>query len=179
MAIRIVVSDPRGIIQRNTQTNVVRLQAALSAAANMAASMIEEGARDDIASAGNFGSRWTEGIHCRVDPLSDMTYQLTTYHDIPFADVFEEGATIIGHPLLWIPLSGTDAEGISASDYPGALVSGNKNTKPLLFSVADKMPKYFGTESVTIPQKFHIGEVVTSVMSNFRQVFDDAWAQAE
>lgn len=175
--IKIVVSDPRGTIKANAEKSTVRLQAAISAAANMIASMIETAAQADIAASGNFGSRWTSGIHCRVEAISDMAYELTVTHDEPFAEVFEQGATIKGNPLLWIPLSGTDAEGIAASDYPGGLSSSNRGVQPpLLFSISDKMPKYFGTESVTIPQKWHIDDAVTSVMGNFRQVFDDAWA---
>jgi hypothetical protein len=46
------------------------------------------------------------------------------FHKIPYAEVFEIGATIHGKPLLWIPLSSTPAK------------IGGKRTTPKLFSVS-------------------------------------------
>ena len=152
-----------------------RFQAALTAAANMAASMIEEAGRVDIANAGKFGARWTGGLHVRVEgSLKNM--RISMIHDIPFADIFETGGTIHGHPFLWIGLSGTNAEGVPPSQYSGGLFSAKyprQTGAPLLFSINDKLPKYFGIESVTIPEKFHLNEIMQSVMGNFRKVFDE------
>ena len=47
---------------------------------------------------------------------------------------------------------------------------------PLLFSMRDRSPKYFGIPSVEIPKKFHISEIQTRVMDNFADVFEDALA---
>jgi hypothetical protein len=156
-----------------------RLYAALTAAANMAASLIQDKARADIASAGNFGARWTDGLEVTVEGAApNMILSMT--HKIPWAGIFETGGTISGD-LLWIPLSGTDAAGIRASAFPGGLFSAKyprQGGKPLLFSMQDKKPRYFGVESVTIPKKFQLTEDVTSVMANFRAIFDDAWKAA-
>lgn len=157
-----------------------RLNRAIDAAMNMAASMMLEKGRSDIASAGKFGASWTSGLRVNVDGAApNMKLYMT--HDIPYAGIFETGGTIHGNPLLWIPLSGTDAAGVRASAFGDGLFSmkyPRADGRPLLFSMGDKRPRYFGIESVTIPKKFRLTEDVASVMSNFRAIFDDAWKAA-
>lgn len=155
-----------------------RLNRTITAAMNMAASMILEAGRADIAAAGNFGESWTQGLKMEIEGSApNMRMYLT--HDKPGAAIFETGGTIRGGPLLWVPLSGTDAAGVRASAFGGGGLFSAKyprlSGRPLLFSVADKKPRYFGIESVTIPKKFHLTENITSVMSNFRSIFDEAW----
>ena len=142
---------------------------AFSTALNMAASMIKEQSAADIESAGQFSS---EGLEVTVD---DKT--ITTTLDMPGASLFESGGTIVGNPLLWLPISGTDAEGIRASNYGDKLFSVNRKAggPPLLFSIRDKSPKYFGIASVNVPKKFHLGEIQLNVMANFRDIFDTAF----
>lgn len=157
-----------------------RIARAVEASFNMLASLIKTAADADISSAGNFGERWTSGLHVNVEgSMPNMRLYLT--HDIPFAGIFEKGGTISGNPLLWIPLSGTDAEGIRANAFGGGLFSPRKQRltgRPLLFSVTDKRPRYVGVDSVTIPRKFHLTEDINNVMANYRQVFAEAWAQS-
>jgi len=77
-------------------------------------------------------------------------------------------------------LSGTDAEGIPAKDYPGGVFSARKqgSGRPLLFAISDKKPRYFGIESVTIPAKWNLRGVQASVMANFREFYDAAFKAA-
>ena len=157
-----------------------RMQQAITASANMAASMIEAAGQLDIAEAGRFGMRWISGLHVRAtaDALNNMRISMT--HDVPYAGIFERGGTIKGSPLLWIPLSGTDAEGIRARDFPDRMFSGkSRQGTPLLFSISDKLPKYFGVESVTIPKTFHLREIQMSVMRNYRQLFDQEFRKLD
>lgn len=151
-----------------------RFEAAFKTALNMAASMIKQRADADIQNAG-FGDRWTSAFTTAVE---NMRISMTL--DIPYAGIFATGGTISGKPLLWLPLSGTDAEGVQAKDY-GGLFSVNRKSGgvPLLFSLADKQPKYFGVPSVTIPQKFHFREIEEGVMSDFRNIFDTAFKATE
>lgn len=156
-----------------------RYRYAITAAMNMAASMIQEAGRIDIALAGSFGARWIEGLHVEATgTLGNMRISMT--HDVDYAGVFETGGTIQGNPLLWIPLSFSDAKGIPASEYGAGLFRVNRKGSgvPLLLSINDKQPKYFGVESVTIPQKFHLREIQQSVMGNFRSIFDAAFKGA-
>jgi hypothetical protein len=153
-----------------------RLNRAITAAMNMTASLILAKGQADIAGAGNFGSRWTSGLKVNVEGAAP-NMRLFMTHEIPWAGIFETGGIINGSPLLWIPLSGTDAAGTRASAF-GGLFSARyprKSGPPLLFSMADKKPRYFGVEQITIPKKFQLTEDITSVMSNFRSIFDEAW----
>jgi hypothetical protein len=150
-----------------------QFEKALPVAANMAASMIEEQGKADIAAAG-FGGLWTDGLSVEVDgTLANM--RISMYHAIPFAGTFEDGGTIQGNPLLWLPISGTDAENTQAKDYQHPLFSvQRRDGKPLLLSKDDKQPKYHGVLSVKIPKKFHLREIQQSVMNNFATVFQAA-----
>lgn len=179
MTFRIKITPPNlgKLWEMHFKDQAEKLYRALDAAMNMAASMILQVGRADIAGAGNFGQAWTNGLTMTVEGAApNMRMYLT--HSIPFAGIFETGGTINGRPLLWIPLSGTDAAGQRASAFGGGLFAAKyprKSGPPLLFSMADKKPRYFGVESVTIPKKFQLTEDVTSVMSNFRAFFDEAW----
>lgn len=177
--LRIVITPPNigELVGSQFLELAQRLNRALTAAMNMAASMILDRGRSDIASAGKFGTSWTSGLKINIEGAApNMRMYLT--HDIPWAGIFETGGTIYGSPLLWIPLSGTDAAGVRATAFGGGLFSAKyprKSGRPLLFSVSDKKPRYFGTESVTIPKKFQLTDDITSVMANFRSIFDAAW----
>lgn len=146
---------------------------AIPASLNAIASMIKQAVANEIADAGAFGSDWADSLHVDVDDTKG-NMRISMYSDKDGFDLFANGGVVKGNPLLWIGLSGTDAEGIRAKDFPGGLFSVQpKNGHPLLFSIADKKPKYFGIESVTIPQKFRIDQAVESVMGNFQQAFSN------
>jgi hypothetical protein len=135
--------------------------------------MLAQG-RADMAGAGNFSSdRWQSGLVAAEDVGPDRS-TLTISHLVPYWRVFEFGAVIKGNPLLWIPLSFSDAVGIMARDYAGGLfrVDRKSGGAPLLLSIQDKKPKYFGKESVTIPKKFHLRQIMRGVWANFRSVFN-------
>jgi hypothetical protein len=144
-----------------------KIHAAAKSAAEDTVDYVVPRARDDISSAGKFGSKWTGGFKGKVTQGGGfIKVSFTMGGDPPVAywRVFEEGATIHGKPLLWIPLSfATDAKGVSAKDYPGKLfrVDRKSGAAPLLLAAGKPaVPKYFGKESVTIPKKFHLTEIV-------------------
>lgn len=176
---KIVINNPGPTVVKNMAGLGERMSRAIDAAANMIASMIEERCRINIASAGRFGWRWLDGLHVQVDPSGASGRMLTVVHDIPYADIFETGGTIVGKPLMWLGLSGTDAEDVPPKDYSGGLFSiRNPNGKPLLFGIQDHEPKYVGVTSVSIPPKFHLDDAVVEVMRDFQSVFDTAWQQS-
>jgi hypothetical protein len=165
---------------RGFEATKKRVDSALMGTANMLASMLIDEIRGDIISSGRFGSRWTSGLGYEIESEGDGGVTITINHAIPFANVFQYGATINGN--LWIPLSGTDAEGVSARDYPGGVFAPRVQRKigaPLLFSITSRQPKYFGTQSVTIPPKWHIEDDVTNVLQNFSSVFSNQWNAVE
>lgn len=155
-----------------------RLDKAISATANMIASMQRDQFRSNIATSGGNLGTLADGLTVTVQH-APMYALISTFHDRPYAHVFEDGAQIEGN-LLWVPLSNTDARGVRPKEYPGGLFSIKRTAtgRPLLFSVSDKQPKYFGIEQVTIPKKWNLHGIQQSIMANFRSVFDDAWKAA-
>lgn len=156
-------------------TESARYEEAFSTAKNMIQSMLLTETLKDVSSAGAFASRTLDAINVTVDGDT-----ITTTVGGPGAALFETGGTIYGNPLLWLPISGTDAVGTEAKDYPGGLFSVTRKAggPPLLFSVADRAPRYFGIASVNVPKKFHIEEIQQNVMANFRDIFTAALGAA-
>lgn len=135
--------------------------------------------RADIRSAGRFGTRWTQGL---TAPISEGGGRivLTVKHSVPYFMVFQKGKVIRGKPLLWIPLSFSDAVGIRARDYGGKLFRVNRKGKaPLLLSAKDGKPKYFGKLSVRIPKKFHILEIGREVARKLKEFYRTRMARSK
>lgn len=79
-----------------------------NAVQEMAETIKKEG-RADIAAAG-FSQRWQNTFRVDVYPTGkqvSINSAALIYHKIPYADVFETGATIRGKGKLWIPLKTT------------------------------------------------------------------------
>jgi len=139
---------------------------AIQAAAREMAEDIEIEGRADIAAGGNFRSaRWQDGFQVKISYKSRVDINLRVTHSIFYWVVFEEGRVIHGKPLLWIPLSfASDAKGVMARDYPGQLFRVDRPGKaPLLMTnvgAGRAEAKYFGKESVTIPKKWHLRDIV-------------------
>lgn len=148
-------------VKANLEAIVEKVNTAVTAAMNMAASMIQDQARANIAAGGNFGGRWTDGLHVTLNNM-----RISMSHDIPYADIFETGGTITGHPLLWLPLGG--------AQRGQPMFSAKNAKKPLMFSVADKTPQLFGIASVTIPKKWDLNGVIQNVLQNFADYFSEA-----
>lgn len=170
MPLRIVADKgAMGTFQKNWERLGSRFDTAILTALNMARSMIEEQAKANIAGSGNFGSDWTNGLHVTLDNM-----RISMTHDIPYAGIFETGGTISGKPYLWLPISGSGAPRITENADKLFSVQRKAGGPPLLFSLADKSPKYFGVTSVTIPKKWRLNDIQKNVMQNFREMFDKA-----
>jgi hypothetical protein len=145
-------------------------------AAKDAKNEIEKRGRADIAAAGRFGSRWTDGFRVSVSEGGGHV-RIEAKEAVPYWSVFQYGAIIHGKPLLWIPLSfADDAQGVRARDYPGQLfrVDRKGGKAPLLLTPGSPAkPKYFGKEFVTIPKKFHLLEIIRDVAKNFRNLYKE------
>ena len=82
---------------------------AAMAAITEAGATIKTQARADIARAG-FSKRWQNALRVDTFPRRgqvSINAAAFIFHKIPYAEVFESGATIRGKPRLWIPLEGT------------------------------------------------------------------------
>jgi hypothetical protein len=176
--IRIEVRRVSGDIKKNMAYVRDRMNKAITASANMLTSMMRDQFKANIASSDGKLGTLSEGLTV-VCTTSDLRATIETFHDRPYAGIFEEGGQITGD-LLWVPLSGTDAEGVQPKEYPGGLFSIKRESsgRPLLFSIADKKPKYFGIEAVTIPPKWNLRGIQASVLANYRELYDAAYKSA-
>ncbi len=155
--------------------------AALQRKATRAIQSTMEEVRDDIKAAGdadiqaggNFGRRWTDSLHVEVRRKSG-SFDIVAFHTIPYAHVFETGFVVKGKPLLWVPLSGTDAVGKSASQYGGNLFyvdRSKRGLKPLLGSVSDGQMKYVGLDEAHLTKRFHLTEIFRLMSKKLKSVF--------
>ena len=150
---------------------------AAQSAARRAKDEIEYAGRADIRAGGRFGSaRWQEGFHAKLSYQSRGDINIRITHDVPYWLVFEEGRVINGKPMLWIPLHfATEAWGIRARDYPLPLfrVDRKDGKAPLLLDKDG--PKYFGKESVTIPKKWHLRQIVRDISRKINLYYREAF----
>jgi hypothetical protein len=146
---------------KNLQRHADNVRRSAQGAAQDARDEFLERGRADIAGAGNFGSRWTEGLMARITQ-GGGNIVINVSHAVSYFMVHQRGAVIRGKPLLWIPLSfAEDAKGVRARDFPGGLfrVDRKRGGAPLLLAIKDGRPKYFGKEQVRIPKRFHVLEI--------------------
>lgn len=137
----------------------------------------ERQGRANIASAGHFGQRWLDGLHCKVTEGGGFV-RIETFHDIPYFWTHQKGALIKGKPLLFIPFSfASDAQGISARDYPGKLFRVERSSDGLimLLSSGDGQPKYFGKSQVRVPKRFRVVEIAQAVAKRFNEFYQAAF----
>lgn len=158
--------------KRNRTRDGEIVLAAARASAQEGAGIILKRGRSDISKAGRFGSRWTDGLTAPVTEGGGRIV-INVAHAVPYFMVFQRGKVIRGKPLLWIPLSfAGDALGRRARDFPGGLFRVNRAGKaPLLLSIRDKRPKYFGKTKVTIPKKFHVLEIGREVGRSLKELY--------
>lgn len=172
--VRAYLDDRRAgaLFQRALGRNADRTRKAVrEAVADVSDEILKQGWAD-ISSAGRFGSRWLQGLHVTTTE-GGGSIKIDVTHDVPYWSVFENGALIKGRPLLWIPLSfADDAQGVSARNFPGVLFRVDRKVgRPLLMSVADKQPKYFGIDEVEIPKKFHLRQIVKNAAAKLPVLF--------
>jgi hypothetical protein len=85
------------------------IAAAGSGAISEAGDIVKREGRADIAAAG-FSRKWQNAFRVNVYPKRpkvSINAAALAFHKIGYAGVFEEGATIPGKPLLWLPLKST------------------------------------------------------------------------
>ena len=136
--------------------------------AETAAKAVAEG-RSNIASAGQFGDRWQQGLQYKMQGGAEPSAIIFT---VGYAGVFEHGATISGKPLLWIP---TQRGAPSARRSGKKLTSATVRGRPMLFDANDKSrdrkPLYIGVPSVRIPKKWRITEIVKEHAARIAELF--------
>jgi hypothetical protein len=105
MALEFTVNDVSSDVRDSMLRMGKPMAAAATEAINIAGSTAVTLGRGDIGQAG-FGARWQNtwrvNFYQVTPPQIDAAAWL--YHKIPFAEIFEDGGTIVGKPMLWVPL---------------------------------------------------------------------------
>jgi len=153
-----LAADFRGLIA-NVSTSMGKT-------AEWTAKAMQDQGRANIARSGRFTGEWIDGLKAVVGN-SGRDFTVTVSHSLgPMVRPHEYGATIFGKPLLWIPFDfAFEAKNINAREFPQKLVWVNRRSgrAPILVSVDDKQPKYFGKASVRIPARWHIRDACRGI----------------
>lgn len=146
---------------RNFQAVSGKFKSGMRTALQQTAQEILQNGQRDIARAGNFGDKWTSGLHA---PISGETINVT--HDIPFFNVFLKGKVIKGNPFLWLPMAGNT---IPIKNFSGqlAFVKPLSGANPIMIDTASRTPAYVGLTQVTIPKKFRLDEIIKTAANGY------------
>ena len=150
---------------------------AATAAIREAGDIAKRNGRASIAAAG-FSQKWQNALRVNIYPPQGDSLRPAAfiYHKIRYAGVFEDGASIHGQPLLWLPLANVPlrrGRPMTPAQYTrsvGPLVSVQRPGKPpLLFAKpraarrgrrtvvnAERKPLYVGLSSVELRKRFDI-----------------------
>lgn len=93
--------------EQQAYTEGVIADAAMGAM-DSAALIVKRDGRADITAAG-FSKKWANALRVNLYPSKgrSMSPAVFVWHKIQYAGIFEEGGTIRGDPMLWLPLTGT------------------------------------------------------------------------
>jgi len=155
------------------------MQQGIGRTARKTGSELKKAIYNNIRSGGDFGKPWRNAVRVETTPkrggASNATVT-TRFSSSPLggaAQAFEEGATIHGRPLLWVPLSFAKVN-TRARRFSGGLFRVDRPGKhPLLLSRRDKKPKYVGLESVRLRKRFDIRGTVDQVAGRVPEFWAD------
>ena len=111
MTARIRYSAPAGIFEKAFLGDAQVIVEAAHDAIAMAGDIVKREARNDIAASG-LGQGFVNAMRVDIYPRGRKSINASAhvYHRIPYAGVFEEGATIRGNPRLWLAVKSAPQE---------------------------------------------------------------------
>jgi hypothetical protein len=133
---------------------------------------VKEG-QENVTSAGFSKSRQ---VKSKFYPNVGSDPAALVYFAMPFVHVFERGANISGHPLLWLPIEQNLPSGItSPKQYGKKLISVNVAGKPpLLFDARNRLlgPLFVGIKTVTIRKRLDLKRIFFSAAAQVLEFFE-------
>lgn len=172
-------------IRRGYDEHYKIMEHAAQAAARISGARIKKEGDAVIRNAG-FGQNWTQTFKVNVYPENgneSLKPTVFVWHRIPYAGVFEEGETIKGQPLMFLPTRNAPEKigGLRPSPSRfrasiGPLVAVRKGARIFLVGKAQgaKVSKimFVGLPQVRVPQKwFSIDRVVESAARDFEGLY--------
>lgn len=140
MAPRFIYSNQAGAFAKAMRDVEKPIARAATAAVKQAAGLIKKEGAAEIKSAG-FSQRASRTLRYDLDPErgDSIDISATFKFRVGYFNVFEEGATITGKPLLWVPTEnvpfGTRGRRLTPKEYVervGPLFSARGSSKPML-----------------------------------------------
>lgn len=179
---RLVFTHVRGELEKKIAELQRPVAEAATAAVTEAGEVAVRNGRASIAAAG-FSNKWQVALRSDVYPKGRVSMRPAAHirHKIPYAGVFEEGASIPGQPLLYLPLPAVPVVGgrpLTPKKFiaqGGSLTSVKRPGKrPLLIGKignAKAVPMFFGIEAVKIAKKFKVTEAVRNAAAQLGQFY--------
>jgi len=179
MALRVRITTDKVKLSRAFLEKTRPIATAAVAALNKVSEDAVDEGRDDIGAAGpGFKhAKWQSGYKYRIkgatkNGVPSMEAISFFSHRYGLASVFQEGATIKGKPLMWIPTrKGTPPPGKSGKKLTFGTIKG----VPLAFDAEDhnrkRKPLYIGVPRVVIPKKFHLNEIIEANAEKIGEAF--------
>jgi hypothetical protein len=187
VALRIKLSgDPGGQFKKNMTKLGGQMQQGIGRTARKTGSELKKAIYNNIKSGGNFGKPWKNAVRIETVPKRGgaLSATVTTrYSSSPLggaAQAFEEGATIHGNPLLWLPLHSVQRMSVRRfAQREGGLFSVNRPGKhPLLFGRKSGKPAFVGLESVRLRKRFDLRGTVQTVAQRIPEFWADQMNKA-
>lgn len=176
VAVRLYLSGERAdsVLQKRLGKAAQNVRTAARGAAQDALDYALAGAKADLSNQGRLGAKYLDGMQGKISE-GGGNIRVAITNDVPGFDFLQEGGTVKGNPLMWIPV---DNSGISAKDYDGRLFSVKRKDggTPLLMDAGDRQVKYVGVETVEIARKFHTADIVEDAASRLPEFYKARFA---
>lgn len=183
-------ADLKKAIEKNVTAKLEK--AAVDSMEDYSKIVLQEG-KDAIAKGGGLfaeSPRFRDLLRVNVYPNQKLNAAIYLFHKIPYAGVFETGATLFGKPIMWLPIQDRVIAGVRSPKQfkkaypdktlrlakrpgkPPLLVAkmGYKKTKKG-FVPAD-VPIFVGLTNVTIPKKFDVRGAVEKSLGRFAAIYN-------
>lgn len=143
--------------------------AAVGALDDAAKEAVKKG-RANIRSAGRFSGPWVQGLRSRTYKNNGLDAAALIYHRFGIAGIFEEGGTIRGKPLMWLPIGGRKLLARSGKNLASVNVPGRR---PILVGDVQgkRIPLFVGIDVVRIRKRFNIAGIVRAAASRIGEFY--------
>lgn len=183
MTLKLVAGALQGNFKDAFNDQFGRVATAATGAINKGAEDLRARARASISS-GGFSNKWQNAYRVEVFPRgakASVDAAIWAWHKIPYAGVFETGATIRGKPMLWLPtkfapnrIGGKKPTPSLFIKFIGPLRSTKGTKHPMLVAAFQArgrrrkggprtVPIFVGVPLVHIPKKFDLEKAAQSV----------------
>lgn len=180
MALSIRFQSKSGEFSQSVTSIQEPIAAAATGAMRDAAEIIKRDVRSEMKS-GGMSTRFTNAFRADAYPKGGQSINAAAhaYSKIPFAGVFEEGASISGKPLLWLPIEANLPRGTTIRSFRqggGRLVTIRRKSGPPLLGapIGDNgrlVPVFVGVPRVDVEKKFSVARVMQSTANKIESLY--------